>query len=172
MLHSYNTREDVVEGYNCGTCNRRTTATVRNHVHNYPKVLAIALSHGSDNDTLIESCVNYPFENFTPYTHSDRQDQEDTGDATYDLVATINHAPQMKGGNEGSHYTATCKQHNSGVWYDYDNGTVGTSSFSKKSKGGLIAKSAFQQSVGLLFYIRREPPQDDTGIMTSSAVCC
>jgi ubiquitin C-terminal hydrolase len=144
MLQSYNTREDVVEGYNCGTCNRRTTATVRNHVRQYPKVLAIALSRGSDNDTLIKSCVNYPFENFTPYTHSDHQDQDDTGDSTYDLVATINHTPQMRGGNGGGHYTATCKQHNSGVWYDYADGTVRTSSFSKKSKDDLIAKSPFQ----------------------------
>ena len=98
--------------------------------------------------------MNYPFENFTPYTYSDRQLQDDTGDATYDLVATINYVPKKKGEkgggkhkkgeNGGGHYTATCKQHNSGVWYDYADGTVRTSSFSKKSKDGLIAKSPFQ----------------------------
>ncbi len=115
--------------------------------------------------------MNYPFENFTPYTYSDRQLQDDTGDATYDLVATINHAPHKKGENEGGHYTATCKQHNSGMWYDYNNATVTTSIFSKKTKSGLIAKAAFQRSVALLFYIRREPPQENTSIMTSSAVC-
>ena len=70
MLESYNTREDVVDDYDFGTCNRRTTATVRNRVRQYPRVLAIALSRGSDNGNLIETGVNYPFENFRPYIHT------------------------------------------------------------------------------------------------------
>jgi ubiquitin C-terminal hydrolase len=167
MLHSYNTRQDDVEDYYCGTCNRTTTATVRNHVRQYPKVLAIAISRGADNDTVIESCVNYPIENFTPYTHSDHQLQDDTGDATFDLVAIINYAPHKKGENGGrhdtatckhkkgknggGHYTATCKQHNSGLWYDYNDDTVITSSFSKRYRGVLTVKNDFQRRVALMF---------------------
>jgi hypothetical protein len=180
MLRSYNTRQDYVD-YDCGTCNRTTTATIRNHVRQYPKVLAVAISRGADNGTVIETCVNYPIENFTPYTHSEYQLQDDSGDATYDLVATINYvqnkkgekgrAKHKKGKNGGGHYTATCKHHNSGVWYDYNDATVTRSRFIKTYRGVFTAKNNFQRSVALLFYIRREPPQENTGIMTGSAVC-
>jgi hypothetical protein len=164
LLESYNTREDVIDDYDCGICNRRTTATVCNRVRQYPRVLAIALSRGSVDGDLIKTCVNYPFENFKPNIHS--RYQEDAVDTTYNLVATINHCPRGKGGKEGGHYTAICKKHNSDVWYNYDDHIVTKSNFSKSVKSIPTAKNEFQRKAGLLFYIRRPPTQDDTSILT------
>jgi hypothetical protein len=129
-----------------------------------PRVLAIALSRSSVNGDLIETCVNYPIENFKPNIHS--MYQGDAVDTTYDLVATINHCPLGKKVKEGGHYTAICKQHNSGVWYNYDDHVVTKSNFSKSFKGVPTAKNDFQRKAGLLFYIRRPPTQDDTSILT------
>ena len=173
LLTSYNTREDVIDGYYCGRCNRSTTATVHNRVRQYPRVLAIALSRGSESGKLIKTGVDYPFEDFRPYTHSNYPDDE--FETTYDLVATINHIPRNKKGKKkaqdgqnGGHYTATCKQHNSGVWYDYNDSEVTRSQFFKIDNGVRTAKASFRRNAVLLFYIRRgSPTQDDAGTLTS-----
>jgi ubiquitin C-terminal hydrolase len=163
LLENYNRREDVIDDYDCDVCKMKTQATVHNCVRCYPRVLCIALSRGSylDNKhSIIQMSVDFPFENFKPNDHSQIQDRAD--DTTYDLVATINHHP----GNNQCHYTAICKQHDSGVWYDYNNAEVQRSNFSKIHRGVCKVKVDVQRAATLLFYIRRQPIQVDTSIVS------
>ncbi len=44
LLENYNTREDVIDDYDCNICKVKTQATIGNHVRCYPRVLCIALS--------------------------------------------------------------------------------------------------------------------------------
>jgi hypothetical protein len=131
----------------------KTQATVCNCVRCYPRVLCIALSCGSylDNKrSIIQTSVDFPFENFNPNDHSLIKDHDD--DTTYDLIVTINHKPI---GQNGGHYTAICKQHDSGVWYFYNDVEVQRSNFSKIHRGICKVKVDVQGAATLLFYIRR-----------------
>ena len=163
LLENYNRREDVIYDYDCNVCKMKTQATVRNRVRCYPRVLCIALSRGSYLDhkhSIIQTSVDFPLENFNPNEHSLNEDHDD--DTTYNLVATINHKPI---GQNGGHYTAICKQHDSGVWYFYNDAEVQRSNFSKIQRGVRKVKVDVQRAATLLFYIRREPIQVDTSIV-------
>jgi hypothetical protein len=129
-------------------------------VHQYPKVLCIALSRCSYNDTLVTTSVDFPIDNFTLKDYSDVQ--ENTDDVAYDLLATVCHCQKTNGG----HYTAICKQHHSGVWYSYSDDDVKKSDFTKLLKGGVpTAKVAFQRQATLLFYIRKQSAQVDASLV-------
>jgi hypothetical protein len=161
LLKTYISSKDIIDDYACDICNRSTLATVHNRVRQYPRVLCIAISRSSYNGGWIKTCVDFPFENFKPKEHSLFQDDAD--DTSYDLVATIYHFPR---GKNGGHYTAICKQHHSGVWYQYDDHGVTVSDFSKSYKGVPTVKKEFQRATALLFYIRRQPTQVDASIVT------
>ena len=177
LLDTYNSREDIVDDYACSICNRRTRATVRNRVRQYPRVLCIAISRGaySENKTgLVQTLLNFPIDTFKPKKYSLFQDDADDipnfpdggvdDNTAYDLIVEINRYPNR---NEGSHFTAICKQHCSGVWYSYDDQDVKTAKFSKSVKGVPIVQTDFQRHVALLFYIlRQEPTQVDASIVT------
>ncbi len=69
-------------------------------------------------------------------------------------------------GQNGGHYTAICKQHDSGVWYFYNNAEVQRSNFSKIHRGVCKVKVDVQRAATLLFCIRGEPIQVDTSIVS------
>lgn len=176
LLDTYNSREDIVDDYACSICNRRTRATVRNRVRQYPRVLCIAISRGaySENKTgLVQTLLNFPIDTFKPKKYSLFQDDADDianfpdggvdDNTAYDLIAEINRYPNR---TDGGHFTAICKQHCSGVWYSYDDQDVKTSKFSKSVKGVPTVRTDFQRHVALLFYIRQEPTQVDASIVT------
>ena len=69
LLDTYNSREDIVDDYACSICNRRTQATVSNRVHQYPRVLRIALSRGAYSENkkgLVQTFLNFPIDTFKP----------------------------------------------------------------------------------------------------------
>ncbi len=71
LLDTYNSSEDIVDEYECSTCNRnrRTRATVRNHVRQYPRVLCIAISRGAFSENkkgLVQTLLNFPIDTFKP----------------------------------------------------------------------------------------------------------
>ncbi len=108
------------------------------------------------NTRSVNTAVDYPIDTFTPTKYNRFQQTNrvvnNTNENTdkYYLVAVKNcHAHNSKVG----HFTAICKQHISGLWYNYDDSSVTTSQFSKLFKGNCTPRKAFQQNAALLFYI-------------------
>jgi hypothetical protein len=167
LLRTNPSGDDNVDDFHCLRCNRKTTATRGNCVRWYPRILCIAISHGSYNDKdahLVKTCVDFPIDTLKLKEYSLSQDfSDDFEDITYKLVATMYRYPKS---NDGGHFTAICKQHRSGMWYSYDDDEVKMSSFSKSDKGIPTAKKDFQRNAALLFYIRQEPNQVDASIVT------
>lgn len=175
LLDTYNSRKDRLDDYACSICNRRTRATARNRVRQYPRVLCIAISRGaySENKTgLVQTLLNFPIDTFKPKSYSRFQEDADDianfpddvdDNIAYDLIAAINRYPDKK---DGGHFTAICKQHCSGEWYSYDDRDVKRSKLSKSVKGVPTVRADFQRHAALLFYIRQEPTQVDASIVT------
>ena len=160
LMKNSSSAGDTIDDYNCRVCNQKTKATRTNSVHQYPKVLCIALSRASYGDKLVRTSVDFPIVNFKPKDYSNVQ--ENTDDVAYDLLATVCHIPRTNGG----HYIAICKQHHSGVWYSYNDDQVEKSDFTKLSKGGVsTAKVEFQRRATLLFYIKKQSAQVDASLV-------
>ncbi len=148
LLDSYNSRNDSIQ-YDCLKCNCRTQATARNCVLQYPQVLCIAISRGSltTDNRLVNTAVDYPIDTFTPtkYKRFQQTDREvnNTNKNTdkYYLIAVINCDANT---SEMGHFTVICKQHISGLWYNYDDSRVTRSNFSKTTKKNCMPKVPFQ----------------------------
>ena len=158
LMKNSSSAGDTIDDYNCRVCNQKTKATRTNSVHQYPKVLCIALSRASYGDKLVTTSVDFPIVNFKPKDYSNVQ--EKTDDVAYDLLATVCHLRKTNGG----HYFAICKQHHSGVWFNYDDDLVEKSDFTKIRKGVRQAKVDYQRQATLLFYIRQQSAQVDAGL--------
>ncbi len=94
MLNSlikYHFGQEDLPGYDCQTCGRRTLATRRVQISWYPIILCIVLGGKMNDDTRINSAVNYPVCNLNPCTIFGSH--EGTVDLKYNLIATINHKP-------------------------------------------------------------------------------
>jgi hypothetical protein len=168
LLRTNTSGDKNVDDFHCLRCNRKTKATRSNCVHRYPRVLCIAINRGSYNDKearLDKTCVDFPIDTLKLKEHSLFQDfSDDSEDVAYNLVATMYRHPRS---NDGSHFTAICKQHRSGMWYSYDDDKVMSSTFTKYVDGIPTARKEFQRHAALLFYIRQEPNQVDASIVTS-----
>ncbi len=82
-----------------------------------------------------------------------------TDDVIYNLVATINHQPTSK--NQG-HYTTISQQHDSGIWYEYDDEGVKVANFTKIIQGICMVKVPLQRAASMLFYINKGPTSVDS----------
>ncbi len=156
------TDDDNLE-HECHTCNKRTRSTVQNRICCYPEVLCIVLCCSTFKDNAsgrILSSVDFPVENFKPNEHFGIHERTD--DTSYDLVASVNHHPRP---SNGGHYTAICRQHESGMWYEYDDDQVNIANFSKMCHGIRTVKMHLQRAATILFYIVSKPP---TSVDTSN----
>jgi hypothetical protein len=158
LMKNSSSTGDTIDDYNCRVCNKKTKATRTSSVDKYPKVLCIALSRASNRVPLVTTSVDFPIVNFKPKDYSNVQ--ENTDDVAYDLLATVCHLRKTNGG----HYFAICKQHHSGVWFNYDDDLVEKSDFTKLRKGVRQAKVDYQRQATLLFYIRQQSAQVDAGL--------
>ncbi len=84
---------------------------------------------------------------------------EGTDDVIYNLVATINHQPTSK--NQG-HYTMISRQHDLGIWYEYDDERVKVANFTKIIQGVCTVKIPLQRAASMLFYVNKGPTSVDS----------
>jgi hypothetical protein len=96
-------------------------------------------------------------ENFKP--NESFRSHEGTDDVIYNLVATINHQPTTK--NQG-HFTMVSRQHDLGIWYEYDNERVKVANFTKIIQGICMVKVPLQRAALMLFYVNKGPTSVNT----------
>jgi hypothetical protein len=146
MLTNYSKNQDDILDYECVNCNQRTQAMQRHCICHYPKILCIILrrnryDRNTKTQSRIQSSVDYLVENFKP--NESFGSHEGTDDMIYDLVATINHQPTSK--NQG-HYTMISQQHDSVIWYKYDDERVNVANLTKNHSGRLYGESSTTKS--------------------------
>ncbi len=77
----------------------------------------------------------------------------------YDLIATINHQPTSK--HQG-HHTKISRQHDLGIWYEYDDERVKVANFTKIIQGVCMGKVPLQRAASMLFYVNKGPTSVDS----------
>ncbi len=77
----------------------------------------------------------------------------------YNLLATKNHQSTSK--NQGHYYTIS-QQHDSGIWYEYDDERVKVANFTKTIQGICTMEVPLQRTASMLFYINKGPTSVDS----------
>lgn len=117
-----------------------------------PPVLIFCLqrfkSHGTYFKDKLEDNVTFPLEglDLKPYVISHEDTSGKKVDLTYDLVAVSNHYGSLAYG----HYTAYGKNHETGIWYDFNDSSVSQIS-PDETESTVVSSAAY-----VLYYIRRD----------------
>lgn len=116
------TKEDVLDGDEkptCCRCKARRRCTKKFTIQKFPKILVLHLkrfSEGRIRSSKLSTFVNFPLKDLDLREFS----SESSNHTTYNLYAVSNHSGTTMGG----HYTAYCKNPNSGEWYTFNDSRV------------------------------------------------
>jgi ubiquitin carboxyl-terminal hydrolase 4/11/15 len=126
-------------------------ATKQIEIYSLPPLLVLCFqrfkSHNVYFKDKLEDKIMFPVDglDLTPYTVKHENDNEKM---IYDLYAVSNHYGSLSFG----HYTAYCKNHFSGIWFDYNDSSVTALDESE---------SVVTQASYVLYYKRRDMFVDD-----------
>lgn len=110
----------------CNKCKDHVEATKKIELYKVPPVLIFCLqrfkSHNIYFKDKLEDRVVFPLENLdmSPYVLSHENSLGEPVSMLYDLFAVSNHSGSLSFG----HYTAYAKNHETGLWYDYNDSSV------------------------------------------------
>ena len=107
--------EDVIDGYECDGCKKKTKASVTRSLWRLGNWAIIVLKRNDYNGNRINTLVDIPLStNFSRVFHP--SSMEPSSRDSYELFATVNHHGHSRGG----HYTAQAKHPVTGGWALYD----------------------------------------------------
>ncbi|KAM3850363.1 ubiquitin carboxyl-terminal hydrolase 2a [Diretmus argenteus] len=115
------TKEDVLDGDEkptCYRCKARRRCTKKFTVQKFPKILVLHLKRFSEarRTSKLSTFVNFPMKDLDLREFA----SENSINAVYNLYAVSNHSGTTMGG----HYTAYCRNPNSGEWYTFNDSRV------------------------------------------------
>ncbi|XP_017289639.1 ubiquitin carboxyl-terminal hydrolase 2a isoform X1 [Kryptolebias marmoratus] len=115
------TKEDVLDGDEkptCYRCKARRRCTKKFTIQNFPKILVLHLKRFSEarRTSKLSTFVNFPMKDLDLREFA----SENSTNAVYNLYAVSNHSGTTMGG----HYTAYCRNPNSGEWYTFNDSRV------------------------------------------------
>ncbi|XP_029301817.1 ubiquitin carboxyl-terminal hydrolase 2a isoform X2 [Cottoperca gobio] len=115
------TKEDVLDGDEkptCYRCKARRRCTKKFTIQKFPKILVLHLKRFSEarRTSKLSTYVNFPMKDLDLREFA----SENSINAVYNLYAVSNHSGTTMGG----HYTAFCRNPNSGEWYTFNDSRV------------------------------------------------
>ncbi|XP_069548077.1 ubiquitin carboxyl-terminal hydrolase 2-like isoform X2 [Brachyistius frenatus] len=115
------TKEDVLDGDEkptCYRCKARRRCTKKFTIQKFPKILVLHLKRFSEarRTSKLSTFVNFPMKDLDLREFA----SENSMNAVYNLYAVSNHSGTTMGG----HYTAYCRNPNSGEWYTFNDSRV------------------------------------------------
>ncbi|XP_054454190.1 ubiquitin carboxyl-terminal hydrolase 2a isoform X1 [Anoplopoma fimbria] len=115
------TKEDVLDGDEkptCYRCKARRRCTKKFTIQKFPKILVLHLKRFSEarRTSKLSTFVNFPMKDLDLREFA----SQNSIDAVYNLYAVSNHSGTTMGG----HYTAYCRNPNSGEWYTFNDSRV------------------------------------------------
>ncbi|XP_034023659.1 ubiquitin carboxyl-terminal hydrolase 2a isoform X2 [Thalassophryne amazonica] len=115
------TKEDVLDGDEkptCYRCKARRRCTKKFTIQKFPKILVLHLKRFSEarRTSKLSTFVNFPSKDLDLREFA----SENSMNAVYNLYAVSNHSGTTMGG----HYTAYCRNPNSGEWYTFNDSRV------------------------------------------------
>ncbi|XP_033953402.1 ubiquitin carboxyl-terminal hydrolase 2a isoform X2 [Pseudochaenichthys georgianus] len=115
------TKEDVLDGDEkptCYRCKARRRCTKKFTIQKFPKILVLHLKRFSEarRTSKLSTFVNFPMKDLDLREFA----SENCLNAVYNLYAVSNHSGTTMGG----HYTAYCRNPNSGEWYTFNDSRV------------------------------------------------
>lgn len=143
---------DKDNSWYCNVCKDHVQATKTIEIFKTPAVLIFCLqrfkSHGIYLKDKLEDKIDFPVHDLDmkPYVlyHKDAQGKDT--EMLYDLFAVSNHSGSLAFG----HYTAYGKNHETGVWYDYNDSSVSLVS-STNDEREVVTREAY-----VLYYVRKD----------------
>ncbi|KAM6933571.1 ubiquitin carboxyl-terminal hydrolase 2-like [Xenentodon cancila] len=114
------TKEDILDGDEkptCCRCKARRRCTKKFTIQKFPKILVLHLKRFSEarRSSKLSTFVNFPMKDLEL-----REFASENTNAIYSLYAVSNHSGTTMGG----HYTAYCRNPNSGEWYTFNDSRV------------------------------------------------
>ncbi|XP_030007340.1 ubiquitin carboxyl-terminal hydrolase 2a isoform X3 [Sphaeramia orbicularis] len=115
------TKEDVLDGDEkptCYRCKARRRCTKKFTIQKFPKILVLHLKRFSEarRTSKLSTFVNFPMKDLDLREFA----SDNSINAVYNLYAVSNHSGTTMGG----HYTAYCRNPNSGEWYTFNDSRV------------------------------------------------
>ncbi|XP_072249173.1 ubiquitin carboxyl-terminal hydrolase 2a isoform X1 [Leuresthes tenuis] len=115
------TKEDVLDGDEkptCYRCKSRRRCTKKFTIQKFPKILVLHLKRFSEarRTSKLSTFVNFPMKDLDLREFA----SENSTNAVYNLYSVSNHSGTTMGG----HYTAYCRNPNSGEWYTFNDSRV------------------------------------------------
>ncbi|XP_033969220.1 ubiquitin carboxyl-terminal hydrolase 2a isoform X2 [Trematomus bernacchii] len=115
------TKEDVLDGDEkptCYRCKARRRCTKKFTIQKFPKILVLHLKRFSEarRTSKLSTFVNFPMKDLDLREFA----SQNCLNAVYNLYAVSNHSGTTMGG----HYTAYCRNPNSGEWYTFNDSRV------------------------------------------------
>ncbi|XP_026148958.1 ubiquitin carboxyl-terminal hydrolase 2a isoform X2 [Mastacembelus armatus] len=115
------TKEDILDGDEkptCYRCKARRRCTKKFTIQKFPKILVLHLKRFSEarRTSKLSTFVNFPMKDLDLREFA----SENSINAVYNLYAVSNHSGTTMGG----HYTAYCRNPNSGEWYTFNDSRV------------------------------------------------
>ncbi|XP_072310819.1 ubiquitin carboxyl-terminal hydrolase 2a isoform X2 [Eucyclogobius newberryi] len=115
------TKEDVLDGDEkptCYRCKARRRCTKKFTIQKFPKILVLHLKRFSEarRTSKLSTFVNFPMKDLDLREFT----SDNSMNAVYNLYAVSNHSGTTMGG----HYTAYCRNPNSGEWYTFNDSRV------------------------------------------------
>ncbi|XP_062242480.1 ubiquitin carboxyl-terminal hydrolase 2a isoform X1 [Platichthys flesus] len=115
------TKEDILDGDEkptCYRCKARRRCTKKFTIQKFPKILVLHLKRFSEarRTSKLSTFVNFPMKDLDLREFG----SENSINAVYNLYAVSNHSGTTMGG----HYTAYCRNPNSGEWYTFNDSRV------------------------------------------------
>lgn len=128
----------------CPTCKKHQRATKKFDLWDLPKILIVHLKRFSYTRSLrdkIDVMVDCPIKNLDMSKYLIKWDRPQS---VYNLIGVCNHY----GGMGGGHYTASCKNRDTGEWYNFDDSHV-----ERISEDKVLTSHAY-----VLFYMAADVP--------------
>uniref|UniRef100_A0A3B4A0T9 Ubiquitin carboxyl-terminal hydrolase 2 n=1 Tax=Periophthalmus magnuspinnatus TaxID=409849 RepID=A0A3B4A0T9_9GOBI len=127
------TKEDVLDGDEkptCYRCKTRRRCTKKFTIQKFPKILVLLKRFSEARRTSkLSTFVNFPMKDLDL-----REFSSDNSNAVYNLYAVSNHSGTTMGG----HYTAYCRNPNSGEWYTFNDSVTPMSSSQVRSSDAYV----------------------------------
>ena len=139
----------------CNKCKDHVQATKTIEIFKAPPIMVLCLqrfkSHNIYFKDKLDDQVDFPLKDLdmSPYTLCSKNGLNQDVSLLYDLYAVSNHYGSLSFG----HYTAYCKNPETGKWYDFNDSSVSQVS----SESDVVSNSAY-----VLYYVRKDffPTQD------------
>lgn len=117
------TEPELLSGDNmpeCTSCQQKRESSKRLQVYRFPRVLVLHLKRFGNDRKKIRTSVQFPIANFDACALAIDNEHRPANAPVYELFATCEHSGRMNFG----HYTATCLDHVSNQFYDFNDDHV------------------------------------------------